>query len=87
MLLLFVSNDVNTDYKNMLSVTEKYSDDAKFVSDLVNDFSVTSESPFASITDVLQMFEVFEKPVNTKESTDKLKIEIEKFKIGDTTKL
>ena len=42
-LLTFVSNDVANDYKHMQNVGNKYSDDAKFIEDLIIEFSATSE--------------------------------------------
>lgn len=48
-LLSFVSEDVNNDYKNMVEVADKYREDAKFVDNLVTDFSATSEELLASI--------------------------------------
>jgi len=53
-LLEFMSTDVNNDYKTMLDVADKYSDDANFVENLVTDFSSTSEELLASIHDVLK---------------------------------
>lgn len=53
-LLEFVSKDVKRDYSNMLEVVGKYSEDAKFVDDLVMDFSSTSEELLASINDILK---------------------------------
>ena len=53
-LLDFVSTDVDNDYKAMLSVASKYNDDAKFVDDLVSDFSATSEELLASIQEVIR---------------------------------
>ncbi len=53
-LLTFVSTDVNNDYKNMLEVVEKYNEDAKFVDDLVSEFSSTSEELLASIENILE---------------------------------
>lgn len=53
-LLTYVSDDVNKDYENMLDVAEKYSKDAKFVDNLVIEFSSTSEELLASINDVLK---------------------------------
>ncbi|MBC8059267.1 MAG: methyl-accepting chemotaxis protein [Clostridiaceae bacterium] len=52
-LLTFVSTDVNNDYKVMLDVAEKYSEDAKFIDDLVIEFSSTSEYLLTSIQDIL----------------------------------
>lgn len=48
-LLSFVSKDVDSDYKEMLDVADKYREDAKFVEDLVTEFSATSEELLASI--------------------------------------
>jgi len=42
-LIKFVENDVVEDYKSMLDVADRYSDDAKFVDSLVTKFSLTSE--------------------------------------------
>ena len=53
-LLQFVSTDVHNDYKTMLDVADKYSDDANFVENLVTEFSSTSEELLASIQDVLK---------------------------------
>lgn len=53
-LLGFMSTDVDKDYKTMLEVANKYSEDAKFVDSLVEDFSSTSEELLASISDVLK---------------------------------
>ncbi|MCT4509558.1 MAG: methyl-accepting chemotaxis protein [Tepidibacter sp.] len=56
-LLTFVSTDVNNDYKTLLDVSEKYNEDAKFVDDLVTEFSSTSEELLASIQNVLVTIE------------------------------
>ncbi len=53
-LLSFVSEDVNNDYKNMVDVANKYREDAKFVDDLVTEFSSTSEELLASIESMTQ---------------------------------
>ncbi|MDS0526257.1 methyl-accepting chemotaxis protein [Clostridium sp. SHJSY1] len=53
-LLEFISTNIDKDYKTILEVTEKYSDDANFVDELVTNFSATSEELLASITDLLQ---------------------------------
>jgi len=52
-LLNFVSTDIDNDYKNMLEVADKYNEDAKFVDELVADFSATSEELLASINNML----------------------------------
>lgn len=51
-LLNYVSNDVNNDYKSMLEVADKYSEDANFVNNLVENFSSTSEELLASLQDM-----------------------------------
>ena len=56
-LLDFVSNDVQNDYNTLLDVAEHYSEDAKFVENLVTDFSSTSEELLATIQDVLKTIE------------------------------
>ena len=53
-LLTFVSKDVDKDYKGMLVVADKYSEDANYISSLVTEFSSTSEELLASLTDVLR---------------------------------
>jgi methyl-accepting chemotaxis protein len=52
-LLTFVSTDIQKDYTKMLQVADDYSKDAKFVDELVNDFSATSEELLASTENVL----------------------------------
>ncbi|MBO0523757.1 methyl-accepting chemotaxis protein [Clostridium botulinum] len=56
-LLTFVSTDMDNDYKTMLNVADKYSEDASFVDTLVTDFSSTSEDLLASLQDVLKTIE------------------------------
>lgn len=53
-LLTFMSTEVNSDYKAMLNVADKYSEDARFVDELVTEFSSTSEELLASIQDVVR---------------------------------
>jgi methyl-accepting chemotaxis protein len=53
-LLKFISNNVDNDYKSMMEVADKYSEDAQFVNSLVTDFSATSEELLASIQDILK---------------------------------
>lgn len=48
-LLKFVSTEVDSDYKSMLDIANKYNDDARFVEELVTEFSATSEELLASI--------------------------------------
>jgi methyl-accepting chemotaxis protein len=52
-LLNYVSTEVDNDYKSMLEVANKYNDDAKFVEDLVTEFSATSEELLASIENIM----------------------------------
>ncbi|MCW6062418.1 methyl-accepting chemotaxis protein [Clostridium sporogenes] len=56
-LLTFVSTDMDNDYKTMLNVADKYSEDAGFVDTLVTDFSSTSEELLASLQDVVKTVE------------------------------
>lgn len=53
-LLTFVSENVSNDYNTMLDVSEKYSEDAHFVDDLVTGFSSTSQELLASIHNIIQ---------------------------------
>lgn len=52
-LLDFVNQDVKGDYDNMIKVADQYNEDARFVDELVTDFSATSEELLASIKNVL----------------------------------
>jgi methyl-accepting chemotaxis protein len=52
-LLQYVQTDVTNNYEMMFGVAEKYSDDAKFVNNLISDFSATSEQLLASIQSML----------------------------------
>lgn len=52
-LLSFMSKNVNNDYKVMLDVVDSYNKDAKFIDQLVTEFSATSEELLASIQNVL----------------------------------
>jgi len=56
-LLNFVSEDVQNDYNTMLTVADKYSSDAEFVSNLVLEFSSTSEELLASLQEVIHTIE------------------------------
>ncbi len=109
-LLKFMSTDVDSDYKKMIAVAEKYSDDAQFVDNLVTEFSSTSEELLSSIQDIMKTIDgvaqaasqgasgttdiankisvigiksndVLEKSLKSKESSEKLRTEISKFKI------
>ena len=53
-LLKFMATDVDSDYKMLMDVADNYYDDAKFVDELVTEFSATSEELLASIQDVLK---------------------------------
>jgi methyl-accepting chemotaxis protein len=52
-LLNYVSTDVSKDYDSFLEVADLYSNDSKYVDNLVTDFSATSEELLASIQNVL----------------------------------
>ena len=56
-LLSFVSEEVQSDYNTMLDVAGEYSKDAEFVSNLVLEFSSTSEELLASLQDVVKTIE------------------------------
>lgn len=56
-LLLFMTDNVSNEYKSMLGVAEKYSEDASFVDKLVTEFSSTSEELLASVQNILQTIE------------------------------
>ncbi|MDR5587846.1 methyl-accepting chemotaxis protein [Clostridium aquiflavi] len=53
-LLNFVSEDVQSDYNTMLNIADQYSTDAEFVSNLVLEFSSTSEELLASLQQVTE---------------------------------
>jgi len=63
-LLTYVSSDVVNDYKVMLEVADKYSQDARFVDELVTDFSATSEELLASIQNMLAAIDGVAKAAN-----------------------
>ncbi|MDQ7092178.1 methyl-accepting chemotaxis protein [Desulfosporosinus sp. PR] len=52
-LLSFVSVDIDQDYKVMLNVAKKYSEDANFVDELVGEFNATSKQLTESIQAIL----------------------------------
>ncbi|MDD3172413.1 MAG: methyl-accepting chemotaxis protein [Herbinix sp.] len=52
-VLSFVSTNVASDYKVMLDVADYYNNDAKFVDDMVTEFSATAEELLASLENVL----------------------------------
>lgn len=56
-LLLFMTDNVSNEYKSMLGVAEKYSEDASFVDKLVTEFSSTSEELLASVQNILHTIE------------------------------
>jgi methyl-accepting chemotaxis protein len=109
-LLNFMSTDVNSDFMTLIDVADKYENDARFLDELVMDFSSTSEELSASIQEVLRTIEgvavaagesadgttqianrssevtqksnkVLQLVGKTKESSEKLKNEITKFKV------
>lgn len=109
-LLNFMSTDVNRDYKVMLDVADRYNKDAKYIDEIIVEFSSTSAELLSAIQNILAAIEgvaaaanegasgttdiahrvsaaniksneVIEQISKTKESTDKLIEEIEKFKI------
>lgn len=53
-LLDFVDTDIRSDYDTMLSVTEKFSNDAHYIDDIIVEFSSTSEELLASIQSILR---------------------------------
>ncbi|MDT8716712.1 methyl-accepting chemotaxis protein [Clostridium sp. 19966] len=53
-MLVYLSNDVNNDYKKMINLTDAYSNDSKFMDELVTDFSSASQQLSASIQEVLK---------------------------------
>lgn len=53
-LLMYISTDVSKDYEILLDVADKYNEDARFVENLVTDFSTTSEELLASLQDVFK---------------------------------
>ena len=53
-LLKFIATDVDKNYEMLIDVADNYYDDAKFVDELVTEFSATSEELLASIQDVLK---------------------------------
>lgn len=53
-LILFVSRDVSKDYEVLLDVANKYSDDASFVDELVNDFTTASDELAQSIDTMIK---------------------------------
>lgn len=109
-LLNFVVTDVNSDYKQMLYVADKYSEDARYVDDMITEFSATSEELLASIENILVVIDgvatganesaagitdiatkvsvanekaqrVMEEVIDTKERTELLLAETQKFKL------
>jgi methyl-accepting chemotaxis protein len=52
-LLSFMSTDVNNDYQTLIEVAKKYNDDAKFVDNMVTDFSATAQELLAAVTEVI----------------------------------
>jgi methyl-accepting chemotaxis protein len=56
-LLVYVSTDVDRDYKTMLTATAQYKEDAECVDQLVSDFNVHSEQLFGSIQNMVNMLD------------------------------
>lgn len=52
-ILEFMSTDVNNDYLSMLYVADKYTEDASFMHNMVNEFNSTSNQLLASIDTLL----------------------------------
>ena len=52
-ILDFMSADVSNDYVSMLDIAHKYSDDALYINDMVNDFNQTSRELMALVDNVL----------------------------------
>jgi len=52
-LLVFVSTEVDNDYKSMLNVAAKYNEDTKFIAELVTEFSSTSDELLASVQGIM----------------------------------
>ena len=48
-----MSADVSNDYVSMLDIAHKYSDDALYINDMVNDFNQTSRELMALVDNVL----------------------------------
>lgn len=53
-LLKFMSADVHDDYNTMLDVTDRYSEDATFVDELITKFSSATEGILSSMKEVFQ---------------------------------
>ncbi|SHI64078.1 methyl-accepting chemotaxis protein [Clostridium cavendishii DSM 21758] len=53
-LLKFMEVEVQKDYNTMLEVSEKYSNDANFVDELVSNFSSTAENLLESVKDMVR---------------------------------
>lgn len=63
-LLKFMSTDVYNDYKTMLELADKYSEDAKFVDELVNEFSDASQLLSESVKNVIDVIDSVNKAAN-----------------------
>jgi methyl-accepting chemotaxis protein len=53
-MLAFMSQEVDADYKTMLDVADKYSDDAQYFDNLILGFSATAKELLDSVYDVLK---------------------------------
>ncbi len=52
-MLRFMDNQVLRDYDSMQETGQRYSEDARYIEELVTDFSATSEQLLASIQSIL----------------------------------
>lgn len=53
-LLIFISDNIRNDYKNMLEVADHYSDDALFIDHLIGDFNRTATELLFSIQNITE---------------------------------
>ncbi|SDG27637.1 methyl-accepting chemotaxis protein [Desulfosporosinus hippei] len=56
-ILEFIDKEVRKEFDNMLEISEQYNEDAKFVDNLVNDFSATAEELTASMQEMAKVIE------------------------------
>ncbi len=109
-MLAFMSNEVDCDYKLMLDVADKYSDDAQYFDSLIIGFSANAKELLIAVKDVLKTIEgvaaaanegaagttdiankvaevnsksndIFDQVLKSWEAAEKLKNEVEKFKL------
>lgn len=55
--LNFISSDVDKDYKNMLAIADEYSNDARYLNNLVDDFRISAKELLADIGAITNMIE------------------------------